>query len=52
MEKKLTNSDPLREPADKHSIYPRQRVEGFIFHPFEVGEILTQCVHIVVSKPN
>jgi hypothetical protein len=21
MEKKLTNSDPLREPADKHSIY-------------------------------
>jgi len=23
MEKKLTNSDPLRKPADKHSIYPR-----------------------------
>src|SRR5215471_1541991 len=22
MEKKLTNSDPLRKPADKHSIYP------------------------------
>jgi len=22
MEKKLTNSGPLREPADKHSIYP------------------------------
>src|SRR5215475_15745650 len=24
MEKKLTNSDPLRKPADKHSIYPLQ----------------------------
>jgi len=22
MEKQLTNSGPLREPADKHSIYP------------------------------
>ena len=25
MEKKLTNSDPLRKPADKHSIYPPTR---------------------------
>src|SRR5207237_9083128 len=25
MEKKLTNSGPLREPADKHSIYRRKR---------------------------
>jgi hypothetical protein len=24
MEKKLTNSGPLREPADKHSIYDRE----------------------------
>jgi hypothetical protein len=24
MEKKLTNSGPLREPADKHSIYTLQ----------------------------
>ncbi len=24
MEKKRTNSGPLREPADKHSIYPLQ----------------------------
>src|SRR6266705_140389 len=28
MEKKLTNSDPLREPADKHSIYTRTGQEG------------------------
>jgi len=27
-----------------------QRVEGFIFHPFEVGDTLTQCVNVVVTK--
>ena len=28
MEKKLTNSGPLREPADKHSIYTIEIVAG------------------------
>ena len=28
-----------------------QQLEGFIIHPFEVGDILTQCVNIVVNKP-
>ena len=26
MEKKLTNSGPLREPADKHSIYTMDKI--------------------------
>ena len=34
-------------PDDKKG----QRLEGFVYHPFEVGDVLTQCVNIVVSKP-
>jgi hypothetical protein len=33
MEKKLTNSGPLMEPADKHSIYTIQILAAAIIHP-------------------
>jgi len=35
MEKKLTNSGPLREPADKHSIYTikKTRLQALAPHP-------------------
>ena len=47
MEKKLTNSGPLREPADKHSIYTMHKeiLEG----PFDevgcgINEVLTELM--------
>jgi hypothetical protein len=30
MEKKLTNSDPLMEPADKHSIYAIKQEQVYL----------------------
>src|SRR5215813_6551550 len=37
MEKKLTNSVPLREPADKHSIYPRGKITRFHSMRYQAG---------------
>src|SRR5215510_1758397 len=36
MEKKLTNSGPLRKPADKHSIYPQDKLEWILLCDAEV----------------
>ena len=38
MEKKLTNSGPLREPADKHSIYPLSLLERSVAQQFVAVE--------------
>src|SRR5262249_45833870 len=35
MEKKLTNSGPRREPADKHSIYPSIGTGPFLLERYE-----------------
>jgi hypothetical protein len=45
MEKKLTNSGPLREPADKHSIYTlklREEVERFFNNLKQFRRIATR----------
>jgi len=48
MEKKLTNSGPLREPADKHSIYTmntphfcQSSTAGLTDHVWAFRELLT-----------
>jgi hypothetical protein len=43
MEKKLTNSGPLREPADKHSIYP---------HRNRVRQIATELAQASLYDPD
>ena len=60
MEKKLTNSGPLREPADKHSIYTRVRLtDGERKTLADLGqtlavfpkEVLLQGAQQVAEKP-